>query len=522
MVEILESELGTALEAPVDAPGGSASEDAVALVSVHRPEPGETLVVPTEAGLLLVVEFNPANAGFNIEGDDFVLVLDDGAQIVFEGLVSAAQGEDAPTVRIAGINIGADVLIDQALALAGADEPIETAAGEVGEDGEGEGVDGGGGSEYVDSFGDLIAGLIKQGIIGETDLGFGLTGNGGSEFLVEAEFLSEGFLPSGGGFSTPDFGSPDVPPPVDLGPSGGGGSVPLSGVAPLPGDGDGGGALAPLVIDPINIITNEATGNLQIPDELILYLAEDDQDVSLSMAGPGYDGEADNAYIWAAGTPAPSSSDPANTWASHVNDHVKYHMGSGNPTYEGSFTYEVANGQGATGYGAIHVENFATAKAGSYWTLTGTDADEVLLGLDGRNQIDGGGGNDIIHGGHDNSGDVLIGGAGDDVIFGGSGNDDLQGGTGNDTFLMSAGFGRDDVGGGTGTDIISLDSVLTSVDLSDPDDLSAWLTADQGYIHTTADNTITFNGSASGTIDLGGGNEITFLDIEQIVYTDII
>ena len=76
--------------------------------------------------------------------------------------------------------------------------------------------------------------------------------------------------------------------------------------------------------------------------------------------------------------------------------------------------------------------------------------------------------------------------------------------------------------GGAGTDIISLDSVLTSDDLSDPDDLSAWLTADQGYTHVTADNTITFSTSASGTIDLGGGNEITFLNIEQIVYTNII
>ncbi len=501
MVEVSESELGTALEPPVDAPGGSASEDAAVFARVARPEPGETLVVPAEAGLLLVVEFNPANAGFAVEGDDFVLTLEDGARVVFEGLVSAAQGEDAPTVRIAGIDIGADVLIDQALAVAGADEPIETAAGEDGED---EGVAGGGGSEYVDSFGDLIAGLIAQGVIGETELGFGLIGSGGTELPVDAEFLFEGFLPSGGGFSTLDFGSPGVLSPVDSGPS------------------ESGGALAPLVVDPINIITNEATGNLQIPDELILYLAADDQDVSLSMAGPAYDGGVDNAYIWAAGTLALSGSDPANTWANHVNDHVNYHIGNGNPTYEGSFTYEVANGQGATGYGAIHVENFETAQSRGYWALTGTDDDEVLLGLDGRNQIDGGGGNDIIHGGHDNSGDILIGGAGDDVIFGGSGNDDLRGGTGDDTFLMSAGFGRDDVDGGDGTDIISLDSVLTSADLGDTNDLSAWLTADQGYTHVTADNTITFSASASGTIDLGGGNEITFLNIEQIVYTDII
>ena len=499
MAEVLESGPGTALEAPVDAPGGSASEDAVTFASVYRPEPGETLVVPTEAGLLLVVEFNPTNAGFAVEGDDFVLTLEEGARVVFEGLVSAAQGEDAPTVRIAGIDIGADVLIDQALALAGADKPIETAAGEVGED---EGVAGGGGSEYVDSFGDLIAGLITQGVIDETELGFGLIGSGGTELLVDAEFLFEGFLPSGGGFSTLDFGSPGVLSPVDSGPR------------------EPGGALAPRVVHPINIITNKATGNLQIPDELILYLAEDDQDVSLRMAGPTYDGGVDNAYIWAAGTAALSGSDPANTWTNHVNDHVNYYIGNGNPSYEGSFTYEVANGQGATGYGAIHVENFATAKAGSYWTLMGTHADEVLLGLNGRNQIDGGGGNDIIHGGHGNSGDILIGGDGDDVIFGGSGNDDLQGGTGDDTFLMSAGFGRDDVDGGAGTDIISLDSVLTQADV---DDLSSWLTLDPGHSATvTADGVILLSADASGTIDLGGGNEITFLNIEQIVYTNII
>ena len=127
-----------------------------------------------------------------------------------------------------------------------------------------------------------------------------------------------------------------TPSPTGFAPGGIGGPAPVPGAAPLaPPAGDGGGALAPLVIDPINIITNEAAGNLQIPDELILYLADDNQGVSLIPR-------------------------------------------------------------------------------------------------------------------------------------------------------------------------------------------SAWLTADQGYIHVTADNTITFDDSASGTIDLGGGNEITFLNIEQIAYTAII
>ena len=506
--------------------GNESMESQVVSITIDRPEAGETLTVAVTPGLRVVLEFDPAAAKFAVEGDDFVLTLEDGAHVVLEGLVSAAQGGDAPTIQVAGIDIGADVLINQILALSGADEPIETAAGEDGEDGEDEGVDNGGGSEYVDSFGDLIAGLIKQGIIGETYLDFDLTSNGVTELLVEAEFISGGFLLSGGGFSSLAFGSPGVLSSVDFGPSGVGGSVPLPDVAPLAseaGDSDGGGGfLAPLVIDSINIITNEATGNLQIPDELILYLANANQGAGLSVSGPSYDGLTDNAYIWDAGDPALDSDDPANTWAKDGNGDIKFHIGGSGPYYEGSFTYEVTDGQGATGEATIHVENFATVKAGSYWTLTGTSADEVLLGQDGRNQIDGGGGDDIIHGGHDSGGDILMGGDGNDVIFGGTGNDDLQGGDGHDTFLMSAGFGRDDVDGGDGTDIISLDSVLTSADLSDPGDLSAWLTADLSYTHDTAGNTITFDGSASGTIDLGGGNEISFLNVEQIVYTDII
>lgn len=134
MVEVLESSSGSATE----------------IVTVNRPDAGETLAVPTEAGLLVILEFNPADAKFSINGDDFVLTLDDGARVVFQNLVSAAEGEDTPTVQTAGINTGSNLLIDQALAMTGEEAPIETAAGE--ED-EGEDVADGGGSQYLDSFG---------------------------------------------------------------------------------------------------------------------------------------------------------------------------------------------------------------------------------------------------------------------------------------------------------------------------------------------------------------------------------
>ena len=161
-----------------------------------------------------------------------------------------------------------------------------------------------------------------------------------------------------------------------------------------------------------------------------------------------------------------------------------------------------------------------TAKAGSYWTLDGTGADEVLLGLDGRNQIDGGG-DDIIHGGHDASGDILMGGDGNDVILGGDGKDDLQGGDGDDTFIMGAGFGRDDVDGGVGdSDTISLDSVLTGADVADQAAVDGWLTLTSGSVidADTTDGSISLSADAAGIIDLGGGNEITFINIEEIDY----
>jgi Ca2+-binding RTX toxin-like protein len=255
----------------------------------------------------------------------------------------------------------------------------------------------------------------------------------------------------------------------------------------------------------------------------LLYLANDTQGAGLRMAVPSHEG-ANNAYIWDAGVQALSGADPANTWANHVSDHVKFHIGNGNPLYEGSFTYEMSNGLGAMGTNTVGVRNVETEKDGSYWTLDRSDSEEgeVLLGLDGRNKITGGDGDDIIHGGHDSSGDILMGGGGDDVIFGGSGNDDLQGGDGDDTFIMSAGFGRDDVDGGDGIDTITLDSVLTGADVA-VGAIGDWLTLNDGATFSHDAGTITFEGGEaySGTIDLGGGNEITFDNIEQIVYTGV-
>ena len=72
--------------------GNEGVENRVASISVGRPEAGETRTVVVTQGLRVTLEFNPANSKFAVEGDDFVLTLENGGQVVFEGLVSTAEG----------------------------------------------------------------------------------------------------------------------------------------------------------------------------------------------------------------------------------------------------------------------------------------------------------------------------------------------------------------------------------------------------------------------------------------------
>ena len=82
--------------------------------------------------------------------------------------------------------------------------------------------------------------------------------------------------------------------------------------------------------------------------------------------------------------------------------------------------------------------------------LFSTEGDDVLVGTDVIDKIDGLGGNDTISGG--DSGDTLIGGAGDDTLNGDDGNDILDGGADNDT--LNGGAGIDQLVGGAGDDTI--------------------------------------------------------------------
>jgi Ca2+-binding RTX toxin-like protein len=94
-------------------------------------------------------------------------------------------------------------------------------------------------------------------------------------------------------------------------------------------------------------------------------------------------------------------------------------------------------------------------------TITGTDADDRLIGKGGNDQLFGGAGNDELYG-HDKAGGGYVGDPGNDRLDGGTGADTMAGGLGNDTYVVD---NEDDVvtealNGGTDTVESSIDYVL--------------------------------------------------------------
>jgi Ca2+-binding RTX toxin-like protein len=113
----------------------------------------------------------------------------------------------------------------------------------------------------------------------------------------------------------------------------------------------------------------------------------------------------------------------------------------------GGFFYAVENGMG--------VDNIEFAN-GTVWdqtTIMGRirqagDDDDVMMGTEGADTLDGRAGDDVLHGREGD--DLLSGGDGNDRIFGDSGDDQLQGGDGNDT--LRGNHGNDQLEGGDGND----------------------------------------------------------------------
>jgi len=116
----------------------------------------------------------------------------------------------------------------------------------------------------------------------------------------------------------------------------------------------------------------------------------------------------------------------------------------GNDTYHvdnvGDLVQELADEGSDTIISTIALQ-YAVANVEDYTFLTGASVnfaanalDNKILGGSGKDEINGGGGNDDIYG---NAGaDVLKGGNGDDFLVGGTGADTMDGGNGDDVFYI--------------------------------------------------------------------------------------
>jgi Ca2+-binding RTX toxin-like protein len=117
-------------------------------------------------------------------------------------------------------------------------------------------------------------------------------------------------------------------------------------------------------------------------------------------------------------------------------------------------------------------------------TINGLGGDDDLVGRGGNDTINGGAGDDLIDGG--NGEDSLLGGIGDDQISGAAGNDTIRGGAGID--VINGGAGYDSLVGGNGKDRIKGE-------------------AGDDFINGGADNDNLDGGDGYDTILGGAGND---------------
>jgi Ca2+-binding RTX toxin-like protein len=165
-------------------------------------------------------------------------------------------------------------------------------------------------------------------------------------------------------------------------------------------------------------------------------------------------------------------------------------------------------------FSAIQSPNFdnliAQIMTGSDVVTGGAIAD-ILQGFAGVDSIDGGAGLDFVQGNAGN--DSLIGGDGNDVVRGGRDDDVLSGGAGND--FISGDRGSDTVSGGAGADIFH---TFTGAGTDRVTDFSR---ADGDRVGVLSGTTYTVSQSGADVlIDLGGGNQMVLVGVQQSTLTD--
>ncbi|HEX8233460.1 MAG TPA: calcium-binding protein [Caulobacteraceae bacterium] len=108
-----------------------------------------------------------------------------------------------------------------------------------------------------------------------------------------------------------------------------------------------------------------------------------------------------------------------------------------------------SSADGAFTVDTVRVENIKVLTQGATVTLNGGQGDDTLSAGSGANQIDGGGGNDLLSGLGS-----LDGGDGNDTLQSYGGNDSVSGGAGADTYAVYAGSYN---GGGVSVDFSAFD-----------------------------------------------------------------
>lgn len=133
---------------------------------------------------------------------------------------------------------------------------------------------------------------------------------------------------------------------------------------------------------------------------------------------------------------------------------------------------------------------------------TPSGGNDLLLGTDLSQTINGGSGNDVIAGFGGN--DSILGGFGDDYLLGGLGNDRLSGGDGNDFLFGEA--GNDVLAGSAGDDALFGGAGTDSLSGGDGND---WLFANSGNDTLTGGlgDDIAYGGTGANTITGGAGND---------------
>ncbi len=107
---------------------GTASSIGRARNLIHKPAPGEIVIISAAPGQRHIINFDTSAAQVRVAGDNLILIFKDGGRIVFENLAALAQSENAPVFAIAGSEVPGGALLGKALAFAEGEVRPEPAA----------------------------------------------------------------------------------------------------------------------------------------------------------------------------------------------------------------------------------------------------------------------------------------------------------------------------------------------------------------------------------------------------------